>query len=59
MLAGAAGAHRDVVVLNAAAGLMAGGVAGDLHEGLALAAAAIDDGRAAGALDTLVAVSTA
>ncbi len=59
VLAGEAGAHRDVVVLNAAAGLMAGGVASDLHEGLALAAAAIDDGRAADALDTLVAVSNA
>jgi anthranilate phosphoribosyltransferase len=59
VLAGEAGAHRDVVVLNAAAGLMAGGVAADLHEGLALAAAAIDDGRAAAALDKLVAVSTA
>jgi anthranilate phosphoribosyltransferase len=59
VLAGAAGAHRDVVVLNAAAGLLAGGVAADLHEGMSLAAAAIDDGRAAGALDTLIAVSTA
>jgi anthranilate phosphoribosyltransferase len=59
VLAGEAGAHRDIVVLNAAAGLIAGGVASDLHEGMSVAAAAIDDGRAAATLDRLVAVSTA
>jgi anthranilate phosphoribosyltransferase len=58
VLAGEPGAHRDVVVLNAAAGLMAGGTASDLHEGMGLAAAAIDDGRAAATLDKLVAIST-
>ena len=58
VLAGEAGAHRDIVVLNAAAGLIAGGVASDLHEGMSGAAAAIDNGRAAAALDKLVAVST-
>jgi anthranilate phosphoribosyltransferase len=57
VLAGEAGAHRDVVVLNAAAGLIAGGVASNFNDGLELAAAAIDDGRAAAALDKLVAVS--
>jgi anthranilate phosphoribosyltransferase len=36
---------------------MAAGLAGDLAEGLSTAAAAIDDGRAANALDLLVAVS--
>jgi len=59
VLDGEAGAHRDIVVLNAAAALIAGGVASDLHEGMTVAAAAIDDGRAAAALDKLVAVSTA
>jgi anthranilate phosphoribosyltransferase len=59
VLDGEAGAHRDVVVLNAAAGLMAGGVASNFNDGLELAAAAIDDGRAAAALDKLVAISNA
>jgi anthranilate phosphoribosyltransferase len=57
VLSGQAGPHRDIVVLNAAAGLIAGGVAEDLHEGLALAGGAIDDGRASDALDKLVAAS--
>jgi anthranilate phosphoribosyltransferase len=59
VLDGDAGAHRDIVVLNAAAGLMAGGVASNLNDGLERAAAAIDDGRAAAALDKLVAISNA
>jgi len=59
VLAGEPGPHRDVVVLNAAAGLIAGGVASDLHVGMTLAAASIDEGRASDALDKLVAVSTA
>jgi anthranilate phosphoribosyltransferase len=57
VLDGEAGPHRDIVVLNAAAGLIAGGVTEDLHEGLSIAGAAIDDGRAANVLDQLVAVS--
>lgn len=38
---------RDIVVLNAAAGLMAAGVVDDLTAGVEAAAAAIDDGSAA------------
>ena len=57
VLAGDAGPQRDIVVLNAAAGLIAAGTAADLAEGLSAAAAAIDDGRAANALDQLVEVS--
>lgn len=57
VLAGEAGPHRDIVVLNAAAGLYVGGAALSIGDGLALAAAAIDDGRAAAALDRLVKVS--
>ena len=57
VLAGDPGPHRDIVVLNAAAGLLAGGAAEDLHDGIELAAAAIDDGRAAAVLDQLVALS--
>jgi anthranilate phosphoribosyltransferase len=59
VLAGEPGPHRDIVVLNAAAGLIAGGAAEGLLDGLAAAAAAIDDGRAAAALDQLVAISNA
>jgi anthranilate phosphoribosyltransferase len=59
VLAGEPGPHRDIVVLNAAAGLMAAGKAPDLAEGLSAAAAAIDDGRAATALDRLVELSNA
>ena len=57
VLGGEPGACRDIVALNAAAGLVAGGLAQDLIEGLSLATDAIDDGRAAAALDRLVAVS--
>ncbi|HUS43547.1 MAG TPA: anthranilate phosphoribosyltransferase [Ilumatobacteraceae bacterium] len=59
VLGGEAGPHRDIVVLNAAAGLVVGGVAVDLAAGLEVAGAAIDDGRAQGALDALVSVSRA
>ena len=57
VLAGKPGPHRDIVVLNAAAGLMAAGLAGDIGDGLSMAAAAIDDGRAQHALDQLIEVS--
>ncbi len=59
VLGGESGPHRDIVVLNAAAGLVVGGAVADLAEGLDAAGAAIDDGRAAGALDALVQVSQA
>jgi anthranilate phosphoribosyltransferase len=51
VLHGARGPRRDVVVLNAAAVLVVARRARDLREGAALAAAAIDDGRAAALLD--------
>jgi len=56
---GRPGPHRDIVVLNAAAGIVAAGLADDLAEGLALAVGAIDGGRAAAVLDGLVSVSQA
>lgn len=59
VLAGELGPHRDIVVLNAAAGLVVADVAADLAEGVARAAMAIDDGRAAATLDRLVAASNA
>jgi anthranilate phosphoribosyltransferase len=57
VLDGEAGPHRDIVVLNAAAGLVAAGVCDDLLAGLEVAGAAIDDGRAAGVLADLIRVS--
>jgi anthranilate phosphoribosyltransferase len=57
ILAGEPGPHRDIVVLNAAAGLVVGDKAADLEAGIELAAAAIDDGRAAATLDRLVEVA--
>ena len=46
MLAGEAGAARDIVLLNAAAALYAGNVVSSLSEGMAAAREAIDSGRA-------------
>lgn len=57
VLAGDEGPHRDIVVLNAAAGLMVAGAAGDLEEGLAQAVASLESGAAAERLDRLVRVS--
>lgn len=57
VLAGEHGAHRNIVVLNAAAALVVAGSAPDLEAGLVLAADSIDSGRAAGVLERLVAVS--
>jgi anthranilate phosphoribosyltransferase len=57
VLAGDKGPHRDVVVLNAAAGLLVAGVVDDLGAGIEAAAASIDDGRAATVVERLVAVS--
>lgn len=51
------GPRREVVLLNAAAGLVAADRAADLREGLALAAAALDNGSAAQRLERLVRVS--
>jgi len=57
VLGGEPGAHRDLVVLNAAAGLVVAGVAGGLGEGCELAAATIDSGAAAAVVDRVVEVS--
>lgn len=50
---GHSGAFRDMVVLNAAAGLHVLGLAGDLKAGAAIAAGAIDSGKASAALESL------
>ncbi len=54
---GVKNAYRDVVCLNAAAALIVAGKTETLKEGVALAQACIDDGRARKALDALVKVS--
>ena len=53
LLNGEPGAYRDVVLLNAAAALIVADRAGDLREGAAIAARAIDDGAALGVLTRL------
>jgi len=57
LLQGEPGAYRDIVLLNAAAALIVAGKASDLRDGVVKAADAIDSGRAARALDRLVAVT--
>jgi anthranilate phosphoribosyltransferase len=57
VLAGKAGAYRDIVVFNAAASLVVAGKAGDLMEGARLAAESIDSGAAKKALEKLVAIT--
>ena len=54
LLAGAPGPYRDIVLLNTAAALLVADKIETLGEGVALAAASIDDGRAAQALARLV-----
>jgi anthranilate phosphoribosyltransferase len=54
LLDGEPGPRRDAVALNAGAALVAAGRADDLPTGLALAVAAIDDGRARLTLERLV-----
>ena len=49
--------HRDLVLLNAAGGLVAAGVVDDLSAGIDAGAEAIDHGRAAAVLDDLVRTS--
>jgi len=53
ILAGGSGPRRRIVLLNAAFGLVAAGKAADLQAGLALAAGAIDSGRALAQLEKL------
>jgi anthranilate phosphoribosyltransferase len=53
VLAGEKGAHRDIVLLNAAAALWVVEAAADLEEGLVQAAASIDQGAASAKLDAL------
>ena len=57
VLKGASGPRRDVVVANAAGGIVAGGKAADLREGVQVAQESIDSGRALEKLELLREVS--
>jgi anthranilate phosphoribosyltransferase len=59
VLAGEPGPHRDIVTLNAAAGMVVAGLADGLPDGLEVARESIDAGHAAAALDGLVRASNA
>ncbi len=59
VLGGEPGALRDFTLLNAAAGLLACGLAGDFADGVAMAADAIDNGAANKKLDRFIEVSHA
>jgi len=54
ILEGEKGPRRDVVLINAALGLVAGGAAGGIAEALKMAACSIDSGAALGKLQKLV-----
>jgi anthranilate phosphoribosyltransferase len=53
ILSGAVGPRRDIVLLNAAAALVAAGIAEDLKEGVTRGAEAIDSGHAKSILEQL------
>ncbi len=57
VLKGGKGPQRDIVLLNAAAGIAASGKARDIAEGLPLAADSIDSGAAMGKLERLRAIT--
>lgn len=57
VLSGKKGPKRDVVLLNAAAGLVAGDLARNLKEGVELARDAVTSGRAVDKLEQLIQVS--
>jgi anthranilate phosphoribosyltransferase len=57
ILSGAGGPRTDVVLLNAAAGIVAGGKARTLREGVELARSSIQSGDAASRLDRLIALT--
>jgi anthranilate phosphoribosyltransferase len=59
LLDGKKSAYRDIVMLNAAAAFLVADKVETLREGVELAAEVIDDGRATGALDTLIATTKA
>ncbi len=59
LLEGAPGAFREIVLFNAAAGLMIAGRTDNLEDGVAQAAEAIDSGAALGKLEALARITNA
>ncbi len=59
LLDGETGPFRDIVLLNAGAALMLADLATDIEAGVALAADAIDQGKARGALTRMVEITSA
>ena len=57
LLAGRKSSYRDIVLLNAAAGLVVGGKAAHLREGVSMAGECLDHGAAQGVLEKLVALT--
>ena len=57
ILQGEKGAKRDVIVLNASAAIVTGGLASDFAEGIRLASESIDSGKAMKKLEALIEVS--
>ena len=57
ILSGKKGAQRDIVLMNAAAAMIAGDKAATFKEGIAIAGAAIDNGRALRKLEDLITFS--
>lgn len=57
LLAGERGPRRDVVLLNAGMALSLAGAAGDLADGMAMAAEALDSGAARRVLEQVIAIS--
>jgi anthranilate phosphoribosyltransferase len=59
VLAGESGPHRDIVVLNAAAGLVVAGRADSMAAGIEIATRSIDSGAAAATLERMATASQA
>jgi len=57
LLAGTTGPYRDIVLINAAAAFLVADKVETLREGVDLAAASVDDGAAAIALERLIAIT--
>ncbi|MCY3802235.1 MAG: anthranilate phosphoribosyltransferase [Chloroflexi bacterium] len=57
VLEGEEGPRRDVLLINAGAGIFAAGLAPDISSGVAMAAESIDGGKARAALESLVELS--
>jgi len=57
LLEGETGPYRDVVLLNAGAALVVADKASSLTDGVAMAAAALDEGRAKACLDRLIEIT--